>query len=212
MFPMIPQVLSQSNSSVPMRFPLVKPEPSTPIWNIWTENLLNHRSILQRNESISVKTSKKCVGAVTLSGLSKDARSRAFSEIEIGDRDDKLLIEIDSNGQLISANYDEKFWIRKFNISPDTYSNSALLEITGDHKLCIRMIKNLSQNEEILLWFSEDILAEMNIPFLTPSNIQGKQFIWYSWVCSQVILINFEILYEHNRKKLLQMHRLRKNL
>lgn len=171
MFPMIPPILSQSNSSVPMRFPLVKPEPSTPIWNIWTNNLMNQKSFLQ-NDQIKSEC-EKCVGAYALGNLNKDAKSKVFNDIALENRDEKLLIDVSSNGRLISVNYDEQFWIKKFNISQDTYSNSALLEMTSDHQLCIRIVKNVLKNEEILLWFSEDVLAEMNIPFLTPSNIQG---------------------------------------
>lgn len=168
---MIPNILSQTNSSVPMRFPLVKPEPSTPFWNIWTENLINQKSFLPKDQIKS--ECEKCVGAITLSNLNKDTKTKVFNDIEFDDRDEKLLIDLNSNGLLCSVNYDEKYWIKKFNISQDTYSNSALLEMTNDHKLCIRIVKNVLKNEEILLWFSEDILAEMNIPFLTPSNIQG---------------------------------------
>lgn len=118
--------------------------------------------------------SAKNDGAVALCSLTKDAKSKEFREIDVDGRNEELLIAADASGRLTSANYDEQFWIRKFNISQDTHCNSALLEITSDHKLCLRIVKNVPQNEEILLWFSENVLAEMNIPFLTPSNIQGK--------------------------------------
>lgn len=171
---MIPQVLSQASSAAQIRFPLAKAEASSAIWNIWTDSLVHQRAF----RPVSGPKSAKSDGAVALCSLSKDAKSKEFREIEVEGRSEELLIAVDASGRLTSANYDEQFWIRKFNISQDTHSNSALLEITADHKLCLRIVKNVSPNEELLLWFSENVLAEMNIPFLTPSNIQGEDLKW----------------------------------
>lgn len=69
---------------------------------------------------------------------------------------------------------DENQWLNWINISKDTHSNNATLEIVEENKLIIRTVKNVAADEEIFLWFSEEVLAQMDVPFLTPSNIQGK--------------------------------------
>lgn len=163
MFPIAPQVLNQSTSSASLRFPMHKSDSSSAIWNIWTDSLSIRRTAIQR----------KCSGAFAQCSLAEEMKSSEFSEIETCNRKDQLLISVNSSGNL-SANYDEKFWIRKINISQDTYSNAALLEITNRQKFRVRIVKNVRPNEEITLWFSENALAEMNVPFLSPSNILGN--------------------------------------
>lgn len=44
----------------------------------------------------------------------------------------------------------------------------------SDNGVMLKTIRNVTPGEPLLMWFTENILAMLNIPFLTPSNIQGK--------------------------------------
>jgi hypothetical protein len=46
-------------------------------------------------------------------------------------------------------------------------------------KLILQAVRPIEMGQELLLWFSEDILAMLQIAFLTPANIQGEQNIKY---------------------------------
>lgn len=89
---------------------------------------------------------------------------------------DKVMLAIDSDGFLKVNGEANKhqFWVKAINIAHDTYSHNALLEIGTDRKLRLKIVKNVVADDEVLLWFSEEILAVMGVPFLTPANIQGK--------------------------------------
>lgn len=86
------------------------------------------------------------------------------------------MLAVDSDGYLraYGETTTHAFWVKSMNIARDTYSYNALLEITGDRKLCLKIVKNIASGDEVLLWFTEEILAVMGVPFLTPANIQGN--------------------------------------
>lgn len=67
-------------------------------------------------------------------------------------------------------------WIRLLQLSRDVHSGNVCLELTnGGSSVNIRCTRNISEGEDLQLWFSEEILAFMQIPFLSPGNIQGKR-------------------------------------
>ncbi|XP_055706749.1 zinc finger protein 77 [Phlebotomus papatasi] len=66
-------------------------------------------------------------------------------------------------------------WIRLLQLSRDVHSGNVCLELTnGGSSVNIRCTRNISEGEDLQLWFSEEILAFMQIPFLSPGNIQGQ--------------------------------------
>jgi hypothetical protein len=67
-----------------------------------------------------------------------------------------------------------KFWIRNIRLASDITSANALLELRDD-KLEVVVIKDLSANDELLMWFSDELTGLLGIPFLTPANIQGQK-------------------------------------
>lgn len=56
------------------------------------------------------------------------------------------------------------------NINLEINSNT-----NGVDSWILRITKNVNAGNELQLWFSEDILALMDMPFLTPKNIAGKK-------------------------------------
>lgn len=49
-----------------------------------------------------------------------------------------------------------------------------MLLMNTDKGVILKTIRSITPGEPLLMWFTENILAMMNMPFLTPSNIQGK--------------------------------------
>lgn len=204
MFPIIPShILSQSPASTTSqssigKFPLNSSNScDSTIWNIWTEDFIRRRYLLAA-DSISPAATSNCesppstkqvksettsidrnrVGCFASCLLPKDTKSRRFDDVKNCDRNGngKVMLAIDSDG-FLKANSEvnkRNFWVKSINIAHDTYSNNALLEINDDRKLRLKIVKNIAADNEVLLWFSEEILAVMGVPFLTPANIQGK--------------------------------------
>ncbi|XP_059612616.1 zinc finger protein 77 [Phlebotomus argentipes] len=66
-------------------------------------------------------------------------------------------------------------WIRLLPLARDVHSGNICLEITdGGQSVNLRTTRNIEEGEDLQLWFSEKILALMQIPFLSPVNIQGQ--------------------------------------
>lgn len=66
-----------------------------------------------------------------------------------------------------------KFWIRNIRIADDIPGANVILQFVDD-KVELKIIKSINCGEELLMWFSEEIISFMNIPFLAPGNIQGE--------------------------------------
>ncbi|KAG4077430.1 hypothetical protein HA402_002857 [Bradysia odoriphaga] len=91
----------------------------------------------------------------------------------MGDRLRKFYLSIRGGYLQTIDKTPEHTWIKHLKLSTDTHSNNVILELFNN-ELCVRTIRNINVNEEVMLWFSEEILAAMHIPFLTPVNIRGK--------------------------------------
>lgn len=87
----------------------------------------------------------------------------------------KFNVNVQSDGHLApqDAAIKTKFWIRNVRIADDTPGANAILGFCDD-QIELKVIKSINANEEILLWFTEEVISFMGIPFLTPSNIQGE--------------------------------------
>ncbi|CAH0556841.1 unnamed protein product [Brassicogethes aeneus] len=85
-------------------------------------------------------------------------------------------------------------WIRALRLSDDCHSYNMQLRLQPSQRPCSTLNKNLptpklilqavrpiEMGQELLLWFSEDILAMLQIVFLTPANIQGQK----KYVCTR---------------------------
>jgi hypothetical protein len=80
------------------------------------------------------------------------------------------------NNQLIlpqEPHIRNKFWIKNIRIADDIPGANVLLHFVED-KIELKAIKSINSNDELLMWFSEEIISFMNIPFLVPGNIQGN--------------------------------------
>ncbi|CAH1183085.1 unnamed protein product [Phaedon cochleariae] len=80
-------------------------------------------------------------------------------------------------------------WIRAIRLSDDCHSYNVQLKLhavsnqAADRlpKLMLQAVRPVEAGQELLLWFSEDVLATLQIAFLTPANIQGQK----KYVCNR---------------------------
>ncbi|XP_017785217.1 PREDICTED: PR domain zinc finger protein 16 [Nicrophorus vespilloides] len=82
-------------------------------------------------------------------------------------------------------------WVRALRLADDCHSyniqlrklphHSSNLENEEKPKLVLQAVRSVEPGQELLLWFSEDILATLHMGFLTPANIQGQK----NYVCTR---------------------------
>ncbi|XP_063913847.1 zinc finger protein 64 isoform X1 [Zophobas morio] len=84
-------------------------------------------------------------------------------------------------------------WVRALRLSDDCHSYNIQLRFhptqkpgtsSGKNiypKLILQAVRPVETGQELLLWFSEDLLAMLQIAFLTPANIQGQK----KYVCTK---------------------------
>lgn len=64
-------------------------------------------------------------------------------------------------------------WLKMVPLAKDCQSPNVML-MNAEKGVVLKTIKDIYPGEPLLMWFTENILAMMNIPFLTPRNILGK--------------------------------------
>ncbi|KOC70749.1 PR domain zinc finger protein 13 [Habropoda laboriosa] len=64
-------------------------------------------------------------------------------------------------------------WLKIVTFAKDCQSCNVLL-MTTEKGVMLKTIRIVTPGEPLLMWFTENILAMLNMPFLTPSNIQGQ--------------------------------------
>lgn len=209
MFPIIPSHLLRQAAPA-TRSPLASDHH---LWNVWTDNILNGNSFARHHHKVKMssptvdcggsesesegdRTTPGCFASVA---IPKGCQSRALENFEMyaplrDAREKHIRMRPSSLGVLqADGNVPDHQWIKSMRLSEDTYSNNAIIETVNHKQLQVRIIKNVQPGEEILLWFSEGILALMYIPFLTPANIRGKCQIDRSIVssvypCSRILI------------------------
>ncbi|CAH1108842.1 unnamed protein product [Psylliodes chrysocephalus] len=80
-------------------------------------------------------------------------------------------------------------WIRALRLSDDCHSYNLQLKLqpynslktSQPPKLILQAMRPIEIGQELQLWFSEDILAMLQMVFLTPANIQGQK----KYVCNR---------------------------
>ncbi|KAI8040864.1 hypothetical protein M5D96_006807, partial [Drosophila gunungcola] len=75
-----------------------------------------------------------------------------------------------SNGELIVS----AAQLRQIKLSEDVYSFNAIFELHGGQAVRVRLVRDVARDDEIVVWFGEELVLLMGIPFLTPLNIQGN--------------------------------------
>ncbi|GBP19766.1 PR domain zinc finger protein 13 [Eumeta japonica] len=125
---------------------------------------------------------------VALRGLPRDRVSRAFRIEEINGKLEELkhkhiYLDLDKRGYLIASSQGVTLPSVAFAATPlaGDVQNRNLELFLDDEEWRIRLLKDVAPEQTIELWFSEDVLAKLDMPFLTPKNIKGRK----SYVCHE---------------------------
>lgn len=127
----------------------------------------------------SILKSTFCDSSVTaVNEIDKNSRSHqySFDKVLIDENfPKKFSVIMQSDGYMApeETTLSHKFWIKHIRVADDIPGANVLLDLIDD-KIELKSIKSIRGNDELLLWFSEEILSYMAVPFLTPANIQGK--------------------------------------
>lgn len=121
-----------------------------------------------------------CDNAVTAVGtIQKGCGSHQFSfdEISIEEKmPKKFSISVQSDGRIapLDPSLKHKFWIKNIRVADDIPGANVVLDMQEDI-IELKAVKTINSSDELLLWFSEEVLSFMGIPFLAPANIQGNE-------------------------------------
>ncbi|XP_015178739.1 PREDICTED: PR domain zinc finger protein 13 [Polistes dominula] len=82
---------------------------------------------------------------------------------------------IESEGRLHSTNkrINANFWLKIVNLAVDCQTYNIIL-IPSEKGVVIKAIRDIAPDEILFLWFSENLLIILNMPFLTLKNIQRQ--------------------------------------
>lgn len=97
-------------------------------------------------------------------------------------------IELDENCK--QTLNDKIHWVRSLRLSDDCHNYNIQLRLLPSQrlsnilnksvnmpKLILQTVRPVEAGQELLMWFSEDILAMLQMAFLTPANIQGENYL-----------------------------------
>lgn len=81
-------------------------------------------------------------------------------------------MKLNANGRIIADR--EACLVQSMRLSDDIHSCNTILDKgTKENCLILQITKPVAKGEQLVLWFSQEILAAMDIPFLNPINIKG---------------------------------------
>lgn len=142
------------------------------------DNENNKNSKRSQFEIENILKNKFCDKSVTAgSDVDKNSKSCHFTieKISLDEQlPKKLSVCVHNDGSITPQDptIRHKFWIKNIRVADDIPGANVLLHLIDD-KIELKAIKSISSGDELLLWYSEEILSLMGIPFLTPQNIQG---------------------------------------
>jgi hypothetical protein len=129
---------------------------------------------------LSVVKQEKVTQASVLAncGLSKGLCSQVMTVSEViesgVEQYEKIFIKVsDQDLTLVPTTSHPRCWVRSVQLAKDVHSFNVILEKLEPNKLVIRTVNSVKECDELVMWFAEELQAELGIPFLTPTNIQG---------------------------------------
>lgn len=154
-------------------------EPSSNGNKLICANTRRHQFEIESLLRCSGSVSDNCVMASALINKNSTSNKFSFEQVLIDNHlakkfnvacmrsdDDDLIVPHDQSIR-------NKFWIRNIRIADDIPGANVFLHFHDD-RVELKANKSININEELLMWFSEEIASFMGIPFLIPGNIQGE--------------------------------------
>ncbi|KAG8232418.1 hypothetical protein J437_LFUL012849 [Ladona fulva] len=165
----------------------------------WTDRVIPGGSVVA---AVDIP-SDTCSDLFTGETIAANRGQRLMIQIKLGLRSDGLL-KMEPDSSSLNAG---TCWLRAIRIAEDCHScNVRLLEV-GSAGFVARTTRQIARGEELLLWFSPEVLARLGIPFLTPINIRGKQISKFLLVEEEIwknvilfILIRYFFLFSKGEK------------
>ncbi|XP_043269295.1 transcription factor hamlet [Venturia canescens] len=110
--------------------------------------------------------------------LARDSSTEVIDVHRLSQRNTSIIqyVEVaDSKGHLycVDGLVNAACWVKIVTLAKDCQSCNVLLMST-EKGVVLKVMRCIVPGEPLLMWFTENILALMNMPFLTPSNIQGQ--------------------------------------
>jgi hypothetical protein len=85
-------------------------------------------------------------------------------------------------------------WVLEARLADDCHSYNVVLQRGGaSNTVVLHVARTIRSGEELQLWFSEQMLVVLAVPFLTPLNIQGK--------LEQNLSLRYCLMYQANNLK-----------
>lgn len=86
-----------------------------------------------------------------------------------------LQVQIFSQNDKIVCSANCWSWLKRAHLAEDCHSyNVELIMSPSTSHLRIRATRTILPEERLILWFSRDLIAILQIPYLTLNNIRGK--------------------------------------
>jgi hypothetical protein len=87
----------------------------------------------------------------------------------------QIAVCVSEEGKLRAVGCDRR-WILHARLADDCHSYNVILQTSGaSNTVTLHVVRSIRRGEELQLWFSEQMLVALAVPFLTPLNIQGKE-------------------------------------
>ncbi|XP_024939206.1 zinc finger protein 362 isoform X2 [Cephus cinctus] len=135
------------------------------------------RSIEALKRSTIADNDRPTVRAATL--LRRDSSTQVIDVNRLPHRNTPIIqyIEVaETEGRLycLDGLVNSTCWVKVVPLAEDCQSCNVILMST-DGGVILKAIRSITPGEPLLMWFTENILAMMNMPFLTPANIRSKR-------------------------------------
>jgi hypothetical protein len=89
----------------------------------------------------------------------------------------QITVGVSEEGKLRAAGCGRR-WVLHTRLADDCHSYNVMLQTSGaSNTVTLHVVRSISSGEELQLWFSEQVLATLGVPFLTPLNIQGNSVL-----------------------------------
>uniref|UniRef100_A0A336K394 CSON013507 protein n=1 Tax=Culicoides sonorensis TaxID=179676 RepID=A0A336K394_CULSO len=125
--------------------------------------------------NIEEKYKSTCISTVF---LPRNISTKDFSvqELLLQENIDSVIKVVISTAGYICAKSDlnTHHWIKCAKIAKGVHEHNAILVRSYGNLMKLKIVKDIRENEEILVWFSEEVQSIMGISFLGLENIQGE--------------------------------------
>jgi hypothetical protein len=103
----------------------------------------------------------------------------------------QIAVCVSEDGKLRTVGCDSR-WLLEARLADDCHSYNVLLQKGGaGNTVVLYVVTSIRNGEELQLWFSEQMLVLLAVPFLTPLNIQGTRKLNFLTNCLREKLNSF---------------------